>query len=204
MFPIDSEIGPLDRLESLTVELRWKDIGFDRFRLEDDRQHVVERSQEGTDTGRWCGSSPPGRSTSPARLPITGPEFAPDLGESRYIKPRDPKIVAVAREVTRGKADALEAVKATLRLGLQERRDRTTSPRRSRGPRSWRAARASAASSPRCSPRWRGRPASPRGSSWATGSSRASGAGTCGTRSTSAAGSRSTRATTRSASRPHC
>ena len=50
--------------------------------------------------------------SAPARLPIAGPEFAPYLGESRYIKPHDEKVVALAREVTRGKADALEAVKA--------------------------------------------------------------------------------------------
>ena len=49
---------------------------------------------------------------APARLPIAGPEFAPYLGESRYIKPHDERIIAVAREVTRGKTDALEAVQA--------------------------------------------------------------------------------------------
>jgi hypothetical protein len=96
----------------LTVELRWKHIGFDRFRLEDDRQHVVERSQEGPDYRAVVRIEAPRPIESPAHLPISGPEFAAALGESHYIKPRDPKIVAVAREVTRGKADALEAVKA--------------------------------------------------------------------------------------------
>ena len=112
MFPIDREIGMLDRLESLTVELRWKDIAFDRFRLEDDRQHVVEQSQEGPRYRAVVRIEAPKPLAKPARLPISGPEFAADLGESRYIKPHDPKIVATAREVTRGKTDALEAVKA--------------------------------------------------------------------------------------------
>ena len=44
MFPLGQEVGPPELLESLTVELEWKGIGFDRFRLEDDRQHVVEKS----------------------------------------------------------------------------------------------------------------------------------------------------------------
>jgi Transglutaminase-like superfamily len=112
MFPIDREIGTLDRLEFLTIELRWKDIAFDRFRLEDDRQHVVERSQQ---EGRYRAVvriEPPKPIASPAHLPITGPEFAANLGESRYIKPRDPRIVAVAHELTQGKTDAVEAVKA--------------------------------------------------------------------------------------------
>ena len=37
---------PLELLESLTVELKWRDIPFDRFRLEDGRQHVVEQSKD--------------------------------------------------------------------------------------------------------------------------------------------------------------
>jgi hypothetical protein len=49
---------------------------------------------------------------TPARLPIAGPEFAAYLGESKFIKPHDERIIAGAREVTRGKTDALEAVKA--------------------------------------------------------------------------------------------
>lgn len=112
MFPVSEEIGPIDRLESLTVELRWKDIAFDRFRLEDDRQHVVARSQEGTRYRSVVQIEPAKPIEDPARLPITGPEFAGALGESRYIKPHDPKIVALAREVTQGKTNALEAVLA--------------------------------------------------------------------------------------------
>ncbi len=112
MFPIDSKIGPLDRLESLTVELRWKGIAFDRFRLGDDRQHVIEQSKEGERYRAVVRIEPPRPVEQPVRLPIAGPEFAAELGESRFIKPRDPKIVAVACEVTKGKADALEAVRA--------------------------------------------------------------------------------------------
>ena len=33
MFPLGKEVGPHERLESLTVELKWKDIPFERFRL---------------------------------------------------------------------------------------------------------------------------------------------------------------------------
>ena len=85
MFPIDREIGMLDRLESLTVELRWKDIGFDRFRLKDDRQHVVERSQDGPRYRAVVRIEAPKPLSTRARLPISGPEFAADLGESRYV-----------------------------------------------------------------------------------------------------------------------
>ncbi len=112
MFPLGKEVGSPEFLESLTVELRWKDIPFEGFRLEDDRQHVVERSHEGDQYRAVVRIEAPKPLTAPARLPIAGPEFAPYLGESRYIKPHDERIIAVAREVTRGKTDALEAVKA--------------------------------------------------------------------------------------------
>ena len=77
MFPIGKEIGPPGLLESLTIELRWKDIDFDRFRLEDDRQHVVEQSQEGSQYRAVVRIEAPRPLSSPARLPIAGPEFAP-------------------------------------------------------------------------------------------------------------------------------
>ena len=61
MFPIGTEIGPPERLESLTVQLNWRDIDFNQFRLEDDRQHVVEKHQVGNITRHWYGSRPPSR-----------------------------------------------------------------------------------------------------------------------------------------------
>jgi Transglutaminase-like superfamily len=112
MFPLDKEVGPPELLESLTVELKWREIRFERFRLEDDRQHVVERSQVGDQYRAVVRIEAPKPLSSPARLPIVGPEFAAYLGESRYIKPNDERIIATAREVTQGKTDALEAVKA--------------------------------------------------------------------------------------------
>jgi hypothetical protein len=112
MFPLGKEVGSPEFLESLTVELKWKDIPFERFRLEDDRQRIVERTHEGNQYRAIVRIEAPKPLTTPARLPIVGPEFAPYLGESRYIKPHDERIIAVAREVIRGKTDALEAVKA--------------------------------------------------------------------------------------------
>ena len=76
MYPLGREVGSPELLESLTVEFKWRDIPFDRFRLEDDRQHFVERSQDGDRYRAVVRIEPPKALPVPARLPITGPEFA--------------------------------------------------------------------------------------------------------------------------------
>jgi hypothetical protein len=112
MFPLGKDVGAPERLEAVTVELRWKDIPPERFRLEDERQHVVEQFRNGSDFRAVLRIQAPKPIPTAARLPIAGAEFAPYLGESRYIKPRDERIAAVAREVTKGESDALKVARA--------------------------------------------------------------------------------------------
>ena len=128
MFPIDREIGMVDRLESLTVELRWKDIGFGPF-PPGGRPSACRREVAGWPavSGGGADRSLPGLLAKPRRLPISGPEFAADLGaRSRFIKPAATRrSSATAREVTRGKTGrAFEAVKRAQRVGLEVHRDR--------------------------------------------------------------------------------
>jgi len=111
-FPADEGLGDPRRLASLTVELRWTGIDFGRFRLKGDGQSVVEHGGEGGHYRAVVRLEVPKPVAESVRLPVGGSEFAPYLGESRYIKPRDPRVVAVAREVVGDRKDAAEAVRA--------------------------------------------------------------------------------------------
>jgi len=112
MFNIGKDVGPPERLSSLTVELRWKGIPFDRFRLTDERQHVVEQSEDGGGYRAVVRIEAPKSVDKAVSFPIERAELAPFLGASQFIEPRDPGIAKTAREVVSGKVDALEAVKA--------------------------------------------------------------------------------------------
>ena len=111
-FPVDPGLGDPSRLASLTVELRWTGIDIGRFRLKGDGQSVAEHGAEGDHYRAVVRLEVPEPVAESVRLPVDGAEFVPYLGESRYIKPHDPKIVAVAREVVGDRTDALEAVRA--------------------------------------------------------------------------------------------
>jgi hypothetical protein len=112
MFPIKKDLGDPGRLEALTVELRWKEIPLDWFGLTDERQHVVEQSNEGGVGRAVVAITAPEPVKDSIRFPMSGEEFAPYLAESWFIEPRDPKIIEAARSIVAGKTDALEAVKA--------------------------------------------------------------------------------------------
>jgi hypothetical protein len=111
-FPLDKEIGRVDRLAEMTVRLSWTGIPFDRFQLEDERQHIVERSEK---DGRFQAVVRIDRRKAASDLlplPIRQPDLAPYLAESRYLKPRDPKLAETARRIVPSKATALEAARA--------------------------------------------------------------------------------------------
>jgi hypothetical protein len=112
MFALDQDVGPPERLTSLTVEIRWKGIPFEQFRLADGRQRVVEHDEAGGRHRTLLRIEAPEPIAAPARLPIGGDEFAPFLGKSRFIDPSDPRIAETARELIAGQEGALEAAKA--------------------------------------------------------------------------------------------
>ncbi|MBU0641239.1 MAG: transglutaminase-like domain-containing protein [Planctomycetes bacterium] len=112
MFPIKKDVARPDRLSELTVKLSWKDIPFDQFALEDDRQRLVSKSEQERSREAVVRITTPAPLPTEMKYPFEGPQFAPYLAETRFIKPNDKKIVATAREIVAGKETALEAVRA--------------------------------------------------------------------------------------------
>ncbi len=111
-FPVDRNIGPLHRLESLTVTLTWRDIPLDQFALEDARQQLVASSEE---EGRYTATvriAPLDPAPDDAPFPLTGDKFKPYLAETYFVKPSHDRIRETARRVVKGSKTGLEAVRA--------------------------------------------------------------------------------------------
>ncbi len=112
MFPADKSITAPDRLTHLSVKLSWKDVPFEEFDLEDGRQSIMEKSDEGGKHHALVTIKAPDLTGCDALFPVTGGNHDLALAETLFIKPHDETIVATARGIVRGKKTALEAVEA--------------------------------------------------------------------------------------------
>jgi hypothetical protein len=112
VFPLDRPVPHRHLLTDLTVELRWKDIPFEDFELEDDRQRLLEHSQDGEGFRALVNIFEPEPVRTDVGFPVDEEGLQQFLDETEYIKPHDAAIHEVALEVTRGKSNALQAVQA--------------------------------------------------------------------------------------------
>lgn len=112
VFPIDHDIGNLARLTELTVRLRWRDIAFDRFDLEDRRQKLLRHDERDGRHEATVRITAPPPLESDRSFPIEDAELAQYLADTHFIKPQHPRIKETAREIVAGKKTALEAVRA--------------------------------------------------------------------------------------------
>lgn len=111
-FPLGTEISAPHRLEQLRVRLKWKDIPFEEFQLEDRRQRVSSRSADSGGQTVVLEITKPSPLTTRASLPVEDPALALFLAETDFIKPKNEEILATARRVAAGKTESLEVVRA--------------------------------------------------------------------------------------------
>ena len=102
MYPVARSLGPIQCVTSLTVRLEWQGAGLDQLRLEDERQTIIERTQNGDVTSVLIRIQQATDQNEPRPWPIAGDDFhagqfEADLGEDRFIKPREPDIERQAR-----------------------------------------------------------------------------------------------------------
>lgn len=112
MFPVEGPIAAPAALTALTVRLRWKGVPWQEFALEDERQHVVRRSERDGEYEAVVRIESPKPLESTQGYPVKGEEFTKYLGETLYIKPNDVAIVRQAKEWAGKEPTALGAVRA--------------------------------------------------------------------------------------------
>lgn len=112
LFPVDQPLGPLHRLDSLSIRVTCDGVPFDQFQFEDERQRIVRRSQEGEELDILLTIQPARLSDTELPYPVRGDDFAGALAETHYIKPHDRDISRQARDWTAGTDTALAAVRA--------------------------------------------------------------------------------------------
>jgi len=112
MFPVDKPIVAPDALTSLTVRLAWRDVPLDRFRLEDERQKIVRKSEKEGRCEAVVRIRPHLPADSGLPLPVKQDAYRPFLAETKFIKPNDPEIVRTARTWAGNEKTALGAVRA--------------------------------------------------------------------------------------------
>jgi hypothetical protein len=112
VFPIDRDMPPLRRLQRIDVQLTWNDIPLDEFELEDFRQRIKSITSDGDQHTAIVSVMRKSEILSDLTLPLPDGEFESTLGATDFIKPRDERIVAAAREIVGDETSALAATKA--------------------------------------------------------------------------------------------
>ncbi len=111
-FDLDRPIPNPERLNDLTVEIRWKDLPFEDFELEDARQRLVEGTEKSGSFRAVVNLSSPSPVDDHVSYPVEDDKWSSSLAETAYIKPADPRIRESAEQVVQGHTTAYGAVKA--------------------------------------------------------------------------------------------
>lgn len=94
------------RSTSSRIRVTWKDVPFEDFRWEDNRQKLVNYVAAGGSQEATVEINRDDRDfTGRVSLPVEGPEFAAYLGDGRFITASLPEIRALASQVADGEID---------------------------------------------------------------------------------------------------
>lgn len=100
------------RSTSSRIRVTWKDVPFEDFRWEDNRQKLVSHVQaEGRQEAIVEINRDDRDFTGRVTLPVAGSEFEAYLGDGRFITASLPEIQALAREIAGGETDAWAVTK---------------------------------------------------------------------------------------------
>jgi len=81
------------------VQLKWKDIPFEQFNLEDNRQKVAKKTKSNREYEAILEITKPDPVSTQISAPVKEEKFAPFLADTEYIKPSDPSIQKQIAEI---------------------------------------------------------------------------------------------------------
>ncbi len=96
------------------IQVKWKDIAFEEFNFEDNRQKVSRKAQSNGDYEVVLEITKPDPPTKEILAPMKDENFATFLEDTEYIKPSDPSIQQQLAEIRGDKNTALVIVQNIL------------------------------------------------------------------------------------------
>lgn len=96
------------------ISIKWKGIPFDQFQFEDNRQKVIDKTQNGQEYEAVLEINKPMPPSLNAGYPAEDEKFTPFLADSEFIKPSDPAIRKQLAKIHGEEKDALSLVNKIL------------------------------------------------------------------------------------------
>ncbi len=96
------------------IKVKWQEIPFEEFKLEDNRQRLLAKSNSGKDYEAVLELTQPPPPSNRIPFPVRDDKFIPFLGDTPYIKPTDPSIQKKLAEIKKDEKDAYWLVQKIL------------------------------------------------------------------------------------------
>lgn len=80
------------KVENARIQMKWKDIPFEKFSFEDNRQKVVDKKISNNEYAAILEINKPDRISDDVMILQADDSFAPYLADDYFVKPSDPKI----------------------------------------------------------------------------------------------------------------
>lgn len=96
------------------IKVKWQEIPFEEFKLEDNRQRLLAKSNSGKDYEAVLELTQPPPPSNRIPFPVRDDKFAPFLSDTPYIRPTDPSIQKKLAEIKKDEKDAYWLVQKIL------------------------------------------------------------------------------------------
>jgi len=96
------------------IQVKWKDIPFEKFNFEDNRQKVIRKISSNGEYEVVLEIAKPIPPSKETITPVKDEKFAPFLKDTEYIKPNDPSIQQQLAEIQGNEKNALAIVQKIL------------------------------------------------------------------------------------------